>query len=184
MKIVVGITGATGVHMGFRMVELLQDLKHESHVVVSTWGEETLRHETNRTLDELKSISTVFYDNRNMAAAISSGSFSVDAMVIIPCSMKTLSAVAHGYTDNLIARAADVTLKERRKLVMVTRETPLSSIHLRNMLLLSDMGAVIMPPVLGYYSKLSEQALTDAFLGRVLKQLGLDNPYYKPWGIP
>lgn len=182
MKIIVGISGATGAHLGYRLVEMLRILGHEAHVVISRWGEETLRYETGHSVEELKEQATVFYDNQNLAAAISSGSFPVDGMVIIPCSMKTLSAVANGYTENLIIRAADVSLKERRKLVLVTRETPLNSIHLRNMLVLSDMGAVIMPPVLGYYNKLNEAALTDAFLGRVLTQLGISNPFCKAWG--
>lgn len=182
LKIIVGISGATGAHLGYRLVEMLRILGHEAHVVISRWGEETLRYETGHSVEELKEQATVFYDNQNLAAAISSGSFPVDGMVIIPCSMKTLSAVANGYTENLIIRAADVSLKERRKLVLVTRETPLNSIHLRNMLVLSDMGAVIMPPVLGYYNKLNEAALTDAFLGRVLTQLGISNPFCKAWG--
>lgn len=170
--------------MGWRLIEMLKELGHEAHVVISNWGQETLRQETGHTADELASLADAFYDNRDLAAAISSGSFPVDGMVVVPCSMKTLSAVANGYTENLIVRAADVAMKERRKLVLVTRETPLSSIHLRNMLTLSDTGAVIMPPVLGHYSGLKGlEALTDAFLGRVLNQLGIENPYYRVWGV-
>ena len=182
MKIIVGITGASGAGLGYRLVEMLRDLGQESHVILSQWGEKTLLHETGHTMAELQTHATVFYDNQNLAATISSGSFPVDAMVVIPCSMKTLSAIANGYADNLIVRAADVSLKERRKLVLITRETPLHSIHIRNMLQLSDMGTVIMPPVLGYYNKLNQVELEDAFLGRVLNQLGIQNPYCKVWG--
>lgn len=184
MRIVVGITGATGAHMGWRLVEMLHELGHEAHVVISKWGQETLQQETGHSVQELAELAHAFYDNRNLAAAISSGSYPVDGMVIIPCSMKTLSAVATGYTENLVVRAADVAMKERRKLVLVTRETPLNSIHLRNMLTLSDTGAVIMPPVLGHYSGLTGlEALTDAFLGRVLNQFSISNPYYRIWGV-
>lgn len=184
MRIIVGITGATGAHMGWRLVEMLKELGHESHVVISNWGRETLRMETGYTVEDLAAMADAFYDNRDLAAAISSGSYTADGMVIVPCSMKTLSAVANGYTESLVVRAADVSIKERRKLVLVVRETPLSSIHLRNMLTLSDTGVVIMPPVLGYYSKLQGlEALTDAFLGRVLNQLSVPNPYYLVWGV-
>ena len=170
--------------MGWRLIEMLQELGHEAHVVISNWGKETLLQETGHRVEELEAMADAYYDNTNLAAAISSGSYPVDGMVIVPCSMKTLSAVANGYTENLVVRAADVTIKERRKLVLVVRETPLSSIHLRNMLSISDTGAVIMPPVLGYYSGLWDlPSLTDAFLGRVLDQLGIKNPYYRVWGL-
>ncbi len=182
MKIVVGITGATGAQMGYRLVEMLRESGAEAHVVISRWGEQTLLQETGRSLEDLAGIASRLYPVDDMAAAISSGSYPADGMVIIPCSMKTLSAVANGYSDNLIARAADVVLKERRRLVIVARETPLNSIHLRNMLTLSDMGAVIMPPVMSYYTGLKDQALMDSFLGRVLNQLGINNTYYGIWG--
>ena len=183
MRIVVGISGATGAHLGSRLVEILYELGHEAHVVISKWGTETLRYETGRSVQELRAMAAKFYDNGDLAASISSGSFPVDGMVVVPCSMKTLSAIANGYSEDLIARAADVSLKERRKLVLVTRETPLNSIHLRNMLTLSDMGAVIMPPVLSYYDRASERELTDTFLDRVLTQFGIETPYHRVWGV-
>ena len=182
MRIVVGITGSTGAQLGYRLVELLGQTGAEAHVVISRWGEKTLEQETGHTAEDLAGIAHRIYPADDMAASISSGSYPVDGMIIIPCSMKTLSAVANGYADNLIARAADVTLKERRRLVVVARETPLNTIHLRNMLTLSEMGAVIMPPVMSYYTGLHEQQLMDSFLGRVLRQVGVENSFYPVWG--
>ena len=182
MRIVIGITGASGAALGYRFIERLNRMGQETHVVVSRWGAETLAHETGRSLAELQRLATAFYDEKNMSAAISSGSFQVDAMVVIPCSMKTLAAINSGVCANLVARAADVTLKEGRKLVLVVRETPLSCIHLRNLLELSRLGVTIMPPVMAYYS-LSEkpEELMDAFLGRVMDQLGLENSLVRRW---
>lgn len=183
MRIVVGITGATGAYMGFRLLQMLNELGHETYVVISRWGMTTLELECGKTYADLEQYATAVFENDDLGAPISSGSFSVDGMIIIPCSMKTLSAVANGYTENLVIRAADVSLKERRKLVVVARETPLNSIHLRNMLALSDMGAVIMPPLYGYYSGYKTlDEMTDAFLGRVMMQFGISNHFYKAWG--
>lgn len=182
MRIVIGISGATGAHLGYRLLEILHEQGHETHVAVSRWGAETLRHETGRQAEDLRALATGLYEDSDLAAGISSGSFPTDGMVIVPCSIKTLAAIATGYSENLIARAADVTLKERRKLVLVTRETPLSSIHLRNMLTLSDLGAVVMPPVLSYYDRLPERELADVFLSRVLSQFGIETPYRRIWG--
>ena len=182
MKVLVGITGASGAFLGYRFIEKLKELGQETYVVVSRWGEETLARETGYSLEAVRGIAHSFYDEWDMASAISSGSFPMDAMVIIPCSMKTLAAIANGISVNLVSRAVDVTLKEGRKLILVARETPLSGVHLKNMLELSRLGVTIMPPVLAYYNRLSDpEKLTDAFLGRVMDQLGIDNDLVKRW---
>src|SRR5688500_9409560 len=145
MKLIVGITGGSGVIYAIKLLQTLFGLNIESHLIVSEWGEKTIKIETNFSMQYVKSLATVSYDSHNMAAAISSGSFISDGMIIIPCSMKTLSSIANGYDDNLISRAADVCLKEQRKLVIVPRETPLSRIHLVNMLRLNKAGPVFLP---------------------------------------
>ena len=143
MRLVVAITGSSGVIYGTKTLEALYSLKIETHLVVSEWGEKNIKFETSNTIDYVKSLATRHYDINNMAAAISSGSFLTDGMIIVPCSMKTLSSIANGYDDNLISRAATVAIKESRKLVVVPRETPLSRIHLENMLKLSQIGAIV-----------------------------------------
>src|SRR5215467_9710846 len=159
MRIIVGITGATGAVLGIRTLQVLRDAGVETHLVMSKWGARTLLHETPHTVDYVKSLATHVYGGSDQGAAISSGSFLTDGMLIAPCSVRTLSAIAHGYGDNLIHRAADVVLKERRKLVLAVRESPLSDIHLENMLKLSRMGVVIAPPALAFYSR--PQSLDD-----------------------
>ena len=143
MRLVVAITGSSGVIYGTKTLEALYSLKIETHLVVSEWGEKNIKFETSNTIDYVKSLATRHYDINNMAAPISSGSFLTDGMIIVPCSMKTLSSIANGYDDNLISRAATVAIKESRKLVVVPRETPLSRIHLENMLKLSQIGAIV-----------------------------------------
>jgi 4-hydroxy-3-polyprenylbenzoate decarboxylase len=152
MRLIVGITGATGSIYGVRVLEQLRELGVESHVVLTKWGARTLVHETPYTKDQVEALATVAYHPSDMGAAISSGSFRTDGMIVAPCSAKTLSAIATGVGDNLVHRAADVILKERRRLVIVLREAPLSDIHLESMLKLSRMGAIIMPPVPAFYS--------------------------------
>src|SRR5687767_6049646 len=147
MKIIVGMSGATGAIYGVRILERLRDAGAETHLVISRWGARTLLHETPYSREQVEALATVSYNAADMGAAISSGSFQTDGMIVAPCSAKTLAAVAHGFGENLIHRAADVVLKERRKLVLVVREAPLSDIHLENMLKLSRMGTVILPPV-------------------------------------
>src|ERR671932_2198371 len=151
-RLIVGITGATGTIFGVRLLQMLQGSGVETHLVVSKWAARTLTHETPYTLAELQQMATRHYPLGNQGAAISSGSFVTLGMVVVPCSMRTLAAIAHGAGDNLIHRAADVILKERRKLVLVAREAPLNDIHLENMLKLSRMGAVILPPVPAFYN--------------------------------
>jgi 4-hydroxy-3-polyprenylbenzoate decarboxylase len=151
-RLIVAITGASGSIYGVRLLQLLQGSGVETHLVLSKWGARTLIHETSYTVEQVKQMASVSYPEADQGAAISSGSFITKGMVIAPCSMRTLSAIAHGQGENLIHRAADVVLKERRKLVLVVRETPLNDIHLENMLKLSRMGAVIAPPVPAFYN--------------------------------
>lgn len=182
MKIVVAITGASGIIYAIRLLELLKDLSIETHLVMSKWAIANLQTETNYSIGDVQSLATEVYDNSNLAAAISSGSFKVDGMVIVPCSMKTLAAISHGFSDNLIQRAADVTIKERRRLILVPRETPLSPIHLENMLKLSRLGVTIMPPTPGLYNR--PQSLDDIIYyhaGRILDQLGIEHSLIKRW---
>src|SRR5436309_7422014 len=152
MRIVVGITGATGTVLGVRMLQVLKDVGIETHLVLSKWGARTLLHETPHTVEYVKSLATQAYSESDQGAPISSGSFVTDGMIVAPCSVRTLAAIANGYGDNLVHRAADVILKERRKLVLVVRETPVNDVHLENMLKLSRMGVAIIPPVPAFYN--------------------------------
>lgn len=151
-RLIVGITGATGTIFGVRLLQMLHGSGVETHLVVSKWAARTLTHETAHSLKYVQSLATQSYGIGAQGAAISSGSFVTLGMVIAPCSMRTLAAIAHGLGDNLIHRAADVILKERRKLVLVVRESPFSEIHLENMLKLARMGVVILPPVPAFYN--------------------------------
>ena len=151
-RLIVGITGATGTIFGVRLLQMLHGSGVETHLVMSKWAVRTLAHETPHSLKEVQNLATHNYPLGNQGAAISSGSFITLGMVVAPCSMRTLSAIAHGQGDNLIHRAADVILKERRKLVLVVRESPLNDIHLENMLKLSRMGVIILPPVPAFYN--------------------------------
>jgi flavin prenyltransferase len=152
-RLVVAMTGATGIVLGVRLLQLLHGTAIETHLVMSRWAARTLVHETPYTMDELHGLATHVYAPGDQGAAISSGSFLTAGMVVAPCSMRTLAAIAHGVGDNLIHRAADVVLKERRKLVLAVRETPLNDIHLENMLKLSRMGVVIAPPMPAFYNR-------------------------------
>ena len=151
-KLIVGITGASGTIFGVRLLQMLHGSGAETHLVMSKWAARTLVHETQHTVEEVQGLATRDYPPGDQGAAISSGSFVTLGMVIVPCSMRTLAAIANGFSDNLIHRAADVILKERRKLVLVVRESPLHDIHLENMLKLSRMGVVILPPVPAFYN--------------------------------
>ncbi|HEX9543918.1 MAG TPA: UbiX family flavin prenyltransferase [Pyrinomonadaceae bacterium] len=151
-RLIVGITGATGTIFGVRLLQMLHGSGIETHLVMSKWAARTLAHETQHSLKEVQELATHNYPLGDQGAAISSGSFITLGMVIAPCSMRTLSAIAHGQGDNLIHRCADVILKERRKLVLVVRESPFNDIHLENMLKLSRMGVIISPPVPAFYN--------------------------------
>lgn len=182
MKLIVGISGATGIIYGVRLLERLREASVETHLVVSRWGGRTLLHETGCTREQVEVLASVAYAPADMGAAISSGSFSTAGMIIAPCSAKTLAAVAHGYGDNLIHRAADVVLKERRKLVLAVREAPLSDIHLENMLKLSRMGAIILPPVPAFYHKPATiDDIVDHTVVRMMDQFGIETPGARRW---
>ena len=181
-RLIVGITGATGVIFGVRLLETLADSGIETHLVVSKWAQQTLGHETTMTMAELNGLATVNYAPGDMGAAISSGSFHTDGMVIVPCSVRSLAAVAHGMGDHLVHRAADVALKERRKLVLVARETPLNEIHLNNMLMLARMGAVILPPVPAFYNHPeSLDDMVDHIVMRILDQFDMPKELMARW---
>ena len=182
MRLIVALTGATGVIYGVRILQRLRDAGVETHLVISRWGVRTLLHETPFSKEQVESLASVTYAPGDMGAAISSGSFRTDGMVIAPCSAKTLAAVAHGFGENLVHRAADVILKERRKLVLVVREAPLSDIHLENMLRLSRMGAVMLPPMPAFYNHpRTVDDVVDHTVSRVLDQFGLDAGGSERW---
>lgn len=173
-RLIVGISGATGTIYGVRLLQLLQGSGIETHLVLSKWGARTLIHETPYTVDEVDAMATHSYPSQDMGAAISSGSFLTRGMVVCPCSVRSLAAIAHGHGDTLIHRAADVVIKERRKLVLVVREAPLSDIHLENMLKLSRIGVVILPPVPAFYNHpKSIDDLVSQTAMRVLDQFGI-----------
>jgi len=182
-RIIVAISGATGSIYGIRLLEALR-LKNdvEIHLIISHWAEENIKIETNYTVEEVRALAHYNYYNNEMGARISSGSFRASGMVVIPCSMKTLSAISCGFSENLIARAADVMLKEHRSLIIVPRETPLNAIHLENMLKLAHMGVSIMPPMPSFYHKpKSIEDLLNHFTGRVLDLLGIEHEMQGRW---
>ena len=182
MKIIVGITGATGAIYGVRLLERLREAGVETHLVISRWGARTLIHETPYSREDVEALASVSHPPGDMGAAISSGSFRTDGMIIAPCSAKTLAAIAHGYGDNLIHRAADVVLKERRRLVLAIREAPFSDIHLENMLKLSRMGAVVLPPLPAFYNHpRTIDDLVDHSVSRMLDQFGLETSGVERW---
>ena len=175
MRLIVGLTGATGTIYGIRLLERLRELDVETHLVISRWGAQTLAHETAHSREHVESLASVVHPPGDMGASISSGSFKTDGMVIVPCSAKTLGAIAHGVGDTLIHRAADVVLKERRRLVLAVREAPLSEIHLENMLKLARMGVVILPPVPAFYNHpRTIDDVVDHSVGRMLDAFGLE----------
>jgi len=175
MRLMIGITGATGTIYGVRLLERLRDSGVETHLVMSRWGARTLLHETPYTREQVEALATVSYAPADMGASISSGSFGTDGMIIAPCSAKSLAAIAHGFGENLIHRAADVVLKEHRKLVLAVREAPLSSIHLENMLTLARMGALVMPPLPAFYNHpRTIDDIVDYTVARMLDQFGLE----------
>jgi 4-hydroxy-3-polyprenylbenzoate decarboxylase len=183
MRLVVAITGSSGVIYGTKTLEALHNLQIETHLILSEWGERNIKIETDKTIDYVKSLASKHYNINNMAAAISSGSFITDGMIIVPCSMKTLSSIANGYDDNLISRAATVAIKESRKLVIVPRETPLSRIHLENMLKLSEIGVTVLPAMPGFYYKpKSMDDLIVHIVGKILDQFRIDHNLFRRWG--
>ena len=192
-RLIVGITGASGSIYAVRLLEMLRETDVETHLVISRWGARTLVHETNYTLDHVQRLASMVHPLTDQGAAISSGSFVTMGMVIVPCSVRTLAAIAHGLCDHLVHRAADVVVKERRKLVLAVREAPLSEIHLENMLKLARMGVVIAPPVPAFYSRPDTiDEIVNHTAARLLDQFGIHvdmarwpglNPAEPPIGI-
>lgn len=173
-RIVVGITGATGSIIGVRLLEVMREAGIETHLIMSKWGARTMIHETSRTVEEVSALASHAYNPNDQGAPVSSGSFLTDGMIVAPCSMRTLAAISSGQGEHLVHRAADVTLKERRKLVLVARESPLSEIHLENMLKLARMGVVILPPMPGFYNHPQSVAeMVDHIVMRILDQFGI-----------
>ena len=180
-----GISGASGVIYGVRLLEALKTLPVETHLVMTRTAEVTLAHETDLKVAAVRKLADVAYKIDDLAAAISSGSFRTLGMIVAPCSMRSLGEIAHGLSSNLLTRAADVILKERRRLVLVARETPLTSIHLRNMLTLSELGAIVAPPVPAFYNRpKSLDDIVDHTVGRLLDLFGLETGKVKRWKSP
>jgi 4-hydroxy-3-polyprenylbenzoate decarboxylase len=183
MRIVLGITGASSPVLGIRTLEALRDAGVETHLVISAAAHRVIALETDWTIEEIRELATFSYSARDLAAPIASGSFRTDGMAIVPCSMKTLASVAHGIAGDLIARAADVTLKEGRKLVLVPRETPLHLGQLRNLVQAAEIGAVVLPPVIGhYYRPRTLDDVVDQIVGRVLDQFRIEHSLSERWG--
>jgi len=182
MRLIVGITGATGSIIGVRLLQALERTAVETHLVMSKWGARTLVHETPYTLAQVRKMATTHYSPLDQGAAISSGSFLTNGMVVAPCSVRTLAAIAGGNGDHLVHRAADVILKERRKLVLVVRESPLNEIHLENMLKLARMGVVILPPVPAFYNHpRSLDQMVDHIVMRILDQFDIHLDLMDRW---
>jgi len=192
-RLIVGITGASGSIFGVRLLQMLRGTDIETHLVMSRWGVRTLVHETGYTPEQVQALAGVWHPLTDQGASISSGSFVTMGMVIVPCSVRTLAAIAHGLGDHLVHRAADVVLKERRKLVLAVREAPLNEIHLENMLKLSRMGVVIAPPVPAFYTKPDTvDEIVNHTAARLLDQFGIHvdaarwpglNPASPPEGV-
>jgi len=183
MKLIIGITGASGVIYGIRLLEVLSEMKGiETHVILSEAGKQIIEHETDRRPDEVEKLADFSYKVDEIGARLASGSFLRDGMVIAPCTIKTMSALANSYTNNLMTRSGDVTLKERKKLVLLVRETPLHIGHIRNMERLTEMGATIMPPVPAFYHKPESIIdIVDHTIGKVLDLFGIEHSLVPRW---
>jgi polyprenyl P-hydroxybenzoate/phenylacrylic acid decarboxylase-like protein len=184
MEFIVGVTGATGIIYAIKLLEALKaNIEVNTHLIMSDWAKNNLEIETNYSWDDVRSLANVVYDNNNLGARTSSGSFITQGMVVVPCSMKTLSSIASGFCDNLISRTADVMLKEGRKLVVCPRETPLNAIHLENMLKLSRLGVGIVPPMPAFYNQPSTiDDLIHHQVMKILDQFGISYEKGKRWG--
>ena len=182
-RIVIGISGASGVIYGVRMLSLLKEKDFETHLILSEAGKKNIEIETSYKAGEVAAMATHVYDNKDVGAALASGSFLTYGMVVVPCTIKTLSGIANSYTDNLLVRAADVTLKEKRKLVLVVRETPLHKGHLRLMTMAADMGAHILPPVPSFYHQPKTiDDIIDQTIGKIFDYLGIKHDLFRRWG--
>ena len=185
-RLVVGISGSSAPQYGIALLGALRgDDSIETHLVISPGGRRTIELETDLTAADVAALADLTYDDADMAASVSSGSFQTLGMVVAPCSMRTLAAIAHGIADTLVSRAADVTLKERRTLVLVTRETPLNLVHLRNMVAVTEAGATVLPPTPGFYHRpASIDDLVDQTVGKVLDQFGIAHQLFRRWETP
>ncbi len=182
MEIVIGITGATGTIYAVKLLEALKDIEINTHLIMSEWAMNNLEVETDYSWEYVKSLAGVVYDNNNLGAKPSSGSFITQGMVVVPCSMKTLSSIASGFCDNLITRTADVMIKEDRKLVLCPRETPLNSIHLENMLKLSRIGVKLVPPMPAFYNHpLTIEDLINHHVMKIFDQFGISYNKARRW---
>jgi flavin prenyltransferase len=181
-RLIVGISGASGVIYGVRLLQALEALPIETHLVMTRTAEVALAHETDFKVEDVRRLADVAFRIDDLAAAFSSGSYRTIGMIVAPCSMRSLGEIAHGITSNLLTRAADVVLKERRRLVLVARETPLHAIHLRNMTTLAEMGAIIAPPVPAFYNRPKTlDDVVDHTVGRLLDLFDLDTGKVKRW---
>lgn len=181
--VIVGITGSTGVIYGIRLLEVLSSLNVRTHLVLSKWGKKCIPMETTYGIQDVRDLASTVSEEDNMASSVSSGTHLVDGMIVAPCSMKTLAAIASGYDDTLVARAAGVTIKESRRLVLMARESPFSAIHLENMLKLARLGVVILPPVTEFYTHPTTiQDIVDHGVGKCLDQFRIKHNLYKRWG--
>src|SRR5512143_3916924 len=182
MRLVIGLTGSSGTIYGLRMLEVLKQCKVDVHLIMTEWAKKCLALETDYDFKHVRSLAEHYSDDSNMAASVSSGTYKTDGMIIIPCSMKTLSSIANGYEETLVARAAGVTMKESRKLVIVPRETPLTSIHLENMLKLARIGVVILSAMPGFYNRpKSIDEIINHVIGKCLDQFGIEHNLFKRW---
>ncbi len=181
-RLIIGISGASGVILGERLLRALAPLDIETHLVLTRSAALTVAYELETSVETLRSLASVVHPIGDVGASIASGSFPTEGMIIAPCSMRTLAAIATGVTDNLLTRAADVVLKERRRLVLMARETPLHLGHLRNMVAVTEMGAIVAPPVPGFYAKpASIEAMVDHSVGRVLDLFGIESTGVTRW---
>jgi flavin prenyltransferase len=182
-RIVVGISGASGVTYGVRLLSVLKETDYETHLIISKSGELNIEIETDYDPADVKAMADYVYDHKNMAASLASGSFLTAGMVVVPCTIKTLSGIANSYNENLLVRAADVTLKEKRKLVLVVRETPLHKGHLRLMTMAADMGAHILPPVPSFYHMPKTiDDIIDQTIGKIFDYMGIEHDLFRRWG--
>ncbi len=182
-RLVVGISGASGVTYGVRLLQVLKDTDYETHLIISKSGELNIEIETDYDPADVKAMADYVYDHKNMAASLASGSFLTAGMVVVPCTIKTLSGIANSYNENLLVRAADVTLKEKRKLALVVRETPLHKGHLRLMTMAADMGAHILPPVPSFYHMPKTiEDIIDQTIGKIFDFLGIEHDLFRRWG--
>jgi 4-hydroxy-3-polyprenylbenzoate decarboxylase len=182
MRLIIGITGSSGILYGIRMLEVLKKCNVEIHLIMTEWAKKCLALETDYDFKYVRSFADHYSDDSNMAASVSSGTHKTDGMIVIPCSMKTLSSIANGYEETLVARASGVTMKESRKLVLVPRETPVTSIHLENMLKLAKIGVIILPAMPGFYNKPKTiDDMLNHIVGKCLDQFNIEHSLFKRW---